>query len=124
MPLPGPGRCPLAGDSAKSVRSVSMAQLMPRRQGMKFSIEVGEHERHRIEYHFNQLLGRLIIRVNGQPVKESLRLFNEPVVEVHVFTVGDTEPAQVRIEKERGQLFGQKSRLYVNNRLVRVFEGL
>jgi len=91
---------------------------------VKFSIEVGESEKHRLEYSFNQLLGSLVIKVNGEPIKQELRLINEPVLEVHIVVVGKTEKSTVRIEKERKQLLGTKNRLYVNNRLVKVLEGI
>jgi hypothetical protein len=91
---------------------------------VKFVIEIGDAERNRLEYNFNQLLGRLVIKVNEKPVKKSVRLINEPVLEVHAFTIGDHEKSSVRIEKERKQLVGGKHRLYVNNRLVKVFNGL
>lgn len=91
---------------------------------MKFAIEIGETEKHRLEYHFNQLLGSLVIKVNEKPIKKSLRLVNEPVLEIHAFVVGNQEKSDVRIEKERKPLLGCKNRLYVNNRLVKVFSGL
>ena len=91
---------------------------------MKFAIEIGDTEKHRLEYNFNQLMGSLVIKVNDQPVKKSLRLINEPVLEVHAFVVGNHEKSAVRIEKERKQLLGCKNRLYVNNRLVKVFSGV
>ena len=91
---------------------------------MKFAIEIGETEKHRLEYHFNQLLGSLVIKVNEKPIKKSVRLLNEPVLEVHDFVVGDQEKSSVRIEKERKARIGCKNRLYINNRLVRVFSGL
>jgi hypothetical protein len=91
---------------------------------MKFTIEIGEQEKNRLEYQFNQLLGKLVIKVNEQPIKKSLRLVNEPVLEVHVFMVGRNEQSEVRIEKERKPLLGHKNRLYVNNRLLKVFEGV
>ena len=91
---------------------------------MKFAIEIGDTEKHRLEYHFNQLLGSLVIKVNERPVKKALRLINEPLLEVHDFVVGDQEKSSVRIEKERMPLVGCRNRLYVNNRLVRVFSGL
>ncbi|SRR6266404_2329207 len=88
---------------------------------MKFSIEIGENERNRLDYHFNQLLGSLLIKVNDRPIKKALRLLNEPVLEVHVVVVGKNEKSTVRIEKERKPLLGHRNRLYVNNRLLRVF---
>ncbi len=91
---------------------------------MKFTIEIGDAEKHRLEYNFNQLLGSLVIKVNEKAIKQSVRLVNEPVLEVHAFVVGDQEKSQVRIEKQRKPLLGSKSRLYVNNRLVKVFNGI
>jgi hypothetical protein len=91
---------------------------------VKFVIEIGDAEKHRLEYNFNQLLGSLVIKVNEAPVKKSMRLINEPVLEVHAFVVGDHEKSNVRIEKERKQLVGGKHRLYINNRLVKVFSGI
>jgi hypothetical protein len=91
---------------------------------VKFAIEIGDTEKHRLEYNFNQLLGSLVIKVNQKPIKKSVRLINEPVLEVHAFVVGDNEKSQVRIEKERMPLIGCRNRLYVNNRLVRVFSGI
>ena len=88
---------------------------------MKFSIEIGEKEKNLLEYHFNQLLGRLLIKVNNRTVKKALRLLNEPVLEVHVVVVGKHEKSTVRIEKERKPLLGHRNRLYVNNRLLKVF---
>jgi hypothetical protein len=91
---------------------------------VKFTIEIGESEKNRLEYNFNQLTGNLLVKINEKPVKKSRRLINEPVLEILVFEVGDTEKSTVRIEKERKQLLGSRNRLYVNNRLVKVFEGL
>jgi hypothetical protein len=91
---------------------------------MKFAIEIGDTEKHRLEYNFNQLLGSLVIKVNEKPIKRSVRLMNEPVIEVHAFVVGDQEKSNVRIEKERKPLIGCRNRLYINDRLVRVFSGL
>ena len=91
---------------------------------MRFAIEIGDTEKHRLEYNFNQLMGSLVIKVNELPIKKSVRLINEPVLEIHAFVVGNQEKSQVRIEKERKPLLGCRNRLYVNNRLVRVFSGI
>ena len=91
---------------------------------MKFTIEIGESEKNKLEYNFNQLTGNLVVKINERPVKKSRRLINEPVLEILVFEVGETEKSTVRIEKERKQLLGSRNRLYVNNRLLKVYEGL
>jgi len=87
---------------------------------MKITLEVGEKEKSRIEYQYNQLLGRLVIKINNQTVTHSVRLLNEPVLEIHVLNVGTQERHEIRIEKERRQLLGHRSRLFVNNRLCDV----
>jgi hypothetical protein len=91
---------------------------------VKYAIEIGDTEKHRLEYHFNQLLGSLVIKVNEKPIKKAVRLINEPLLEVHDFVVGDQEKSNVRIEKERLAFLGCRNRLFVNNRLVKVFSGL
>jgi hypothetical protein len=91
---------------------------------MKFSLEVGEAEKHTVEYEFNQLLGTLTIKVNNKPVKKHMRLFDEPVKELHVFVIGTQEKVAVKIEKERKLLFGQRNRVFVNDRLVKYCEGV
>lgn len=87
---------------------------------MKFIIEFGETEKHRLEYNFNQLIGRLVIKVNERPVKTAYKLVNQPLFEIHAFEVGRFEKMQVRIEQQRKQLLGHRNRVFVNNRLVKV----
>jgi hypothetical protein len=91
---------------------------------MKFKIEVGEVEKHLIEFHHNQLMGMLSIKVDKKPVVRVSRLVNEPVREVYQFAVGQMEKSEVRIEKLRRQLFGTRNSVYVGNRLIQVFEGV
>jgi len=91
---------------------------------MKFAVEVGEIEKHVVEFNFNQLYGSLLIQVDDQPIHQSTRLFNEPSREIYQFVVGEHERSMVRIEKFRKQLFGHRNCVYVENRLTRVFEGL
>ena len=91
---------------------------------MKFNLEIGEAEKHVLEFNFDQLLGQLVIKVNKQEIKRSVRLFNEPVRETHTLRVGDGEGVIVRIEKERKLLFGQKCRVFLNDRLYKYYEGV
>ena len=91
---------------------------------MKFCLEVGELERHVIEFNFNQLLGELRIFVNRREVKRNVRLFDEPLTESHTLQVGRDERINVRIEKERKLLFGQKCRVFLNDRLFKCYEGV
>src|SRR6266498_4400709 len=94
------------------------------RQTMKFNLEIGEAEKHVVEFNFDQLLGQLVIKVNKQEIKRSVRLFNEPLKETHTLTVGDGEGVIVRIERERKLLFGQKCRVFLNDRLYKYYEGV
>ena len=91
---------------------------------MKFKIEVGDIEKHLIEFNHNQLMGCLLIKVDQQPVVRQSRLLNEPVREVYEFAVGQMEKSAVRIEKLRNQLLGSRNSVYVDNRLVRIFKGI
>ena len=91
---------------------------------MKFNLEIGEAEKHMVEFNFDQLLGQLVIKVNKQEIKRSVRLFNEPVKETHTLQVGDGEGVIVRIERERKLLFGQKCRVFLNDRLYKYYEGV
>ena len=53
----------------------------------------------------------------------NIRLFNEPVWETHQVQVKEAEQLTVRFEKERRQLFGQKYRVFLNERLYKFFQG-
>ncbi len=91
---------------------------------MKFNLEIGEAEKHMVEFNFDQLLGQLVIMVNKLEVKRSVRLFNEPLKETHTLLVGSGEGVIVRIERERKLLFGQKCRVFLNGRLYKYYEGV
>ena len=90
---------------------------------MRFSLQVGNTDKHLVEFNFNQLYGTLVIRVDSRPVFESKRIFNEPVREVYHFVIDGAEKADVRIEKRRKPLFGHHNSVYVNDRLTRVVDG-
>ena len=73
---------------------------------------------------FNQLLGKSVMRVDGQEVFRKARWFSEPLVDRYSFEVGQFEPVRVRIEKERKLLFGSKYRVYIDDRLTRLYQGI
>ena len=91
---------------------------------MKFCIEIGEVEKHTIEFNFNQLLGRLSIKVDSKEVKKHDWLLNEPLAETYDFSVGTRENLAVRIEKHRKPLFGNRCRVFLNQRLMKVQDGV
>ena len=90
---------------------------------MKFKIEVGEIEKHQVEFTYNQLAGRVTIKVDEKIIRNSVRLLNEPAHEVYQFVVGQMVRTEVRIEKWRKQLFGSRNCFYVDGRLVDVVIG-
>ena len=91
---------------------------------MKFSIDLGDNEKHTFEFNFNQLLGRSIVKVNGEVVYRKARWFSEPLVDKYDFEVGQFERVRVRIEKMRKRLFASKYCVYVDNRLARLYQGV
>ena len=91
---------------------------------MRFALEIGETEKNRLEFQFNQLLGSTVIKVNDKQIKKTIRLFSEPLEERHELEVGTNERHTVFIEKQRKKLFGQKYLVYVNQRLVKLFHGV
>lgn len=91
---------------------------------MKFSIELGNHEKHVIEFTFNQLLGQSLVRIDTREVVRKKRWFSEPLVDRFDFQVGQFEPVRVRIEKERKLIFASKYRVYIDNRLTQLYQGI
>lgn len=91
---------------------------------MKFVVEVGDVLKRKVEFSFNQLLGRTVIRADGREIKRSVRLFSEPVQENHVVSFGDTERIELRIEKKRKPLLGARYLVYINDRLSRCLHGV
>jgi len=89
---------------------------------MKFTIEVGEVEKHTVEYEFNPLLGLLVVRVDQQQVSKHFRLVNEPMRESQEFIIGDREKHHVRFDKERTSTFTHRNSVFVNNRLLKVVQ--
>lgn len=95
---------------------------------MDFSLEIGETEKHLLEFHFNQTVGDLLIKVDGHPVVKDFRMFSLGLVKTYAFEVPGKEPLSVKIEKRRPLLLAgfrpQKYRVFVNNRLVKSYEGM
>jgi hypothetical protein len=73
---------------------------------LDFEFEVGENERHNVGFQFDQLWGPLKISVDGKPVIRKLGMFSFRRTSGYEFSVGSSEPHQVRIEKTRKALVG------------------
>jgi hypothetical protein len=73
---------------------------------LDFEFEVGENERHNVAFQFDQLWGPLKISVDGKPVIRKLGIFSLRRTRGYEFSVGSSEPHQVRIEKTRKAVAG------------------
>jgi hypothetical protein len=73
---------------------------------LDFDFEVGESERHNVAFRFDQLWGPLEISVDGKRVVKKLAIFSFKRTGRYEFTVGSSEPHEVRIEKSRKALLG------------------
>jgi len=91
---------------------------------MKLNLTLGEMENNLLEYSFNQLFGTSIIKVNREVVLKKTRWFSEPLQQIHEVEVGTDEICHVRIETDRKLLVGHRCRVFVNQRLTRVCDGI
>jgi hypothetical protein len=86
----------------------------------EFEFEVGESERHSVAFRFDQLWGPLKICVDGKPVIKKFEMFTLRPTRRYEFSVGSSEPHEVRIEKSRKALVGgfqaQECVTYVDGR--------
>jgi hypothetical protein len=89
-----------------------------------FAFEVGDAERHRVQFHWGQLFGRVRITVdNVEVMQESKALsLGSRQVRKFEFSVGETEPHAVLIEKTRKRFLGgarhQACRAFVDGELI------
>ena len=87
-----------------------------------FRFEVGERERHTIEYHFNQSSGFGHISVDGAVVKRTFEMFSVATTKRRTFTVGTAEVHEVVIERVRKRMMGgfrpQACHIYVDDHLI------
>jgi hypothetical protein len=98
--------------------------LLNDKPAMTIAFEVGESIKERIEYSFNQLMGRTVLRVNGREEIRKTRWFSEPVVDTLELELSDVEKLRVKIEKRRKLLFASQYRVYVNNHLTNCYMGV
>ena len=93
---------------------------------MRFTVEIGEAEKHTLGFRFNQMTGRVEIAIDGTVVKRDLIIFSIKQVRAYPIEVG-TDKIPLRIEQERRllfpALFPHEYRVYVRGALVRYFRG-
>jgi hypothetical protein len=94
---------------------------------MQFSFLVGVHEQHQVDFSFDQFIGNLEIRVDGQPLVKDFRMLSLRLTKRYEFTVGTQEQHHVAIEKKRklflAGLRPQQYRVYVDRQLMQTYEG-
>ena len=88
---------------------------------------VGVNEKHRVDFSFDQFIGNLEIRVDGQPAVKDFRMFSVSLTKRYEFTVGDEEKHHIIIEKKRklflAGLRPQQYRIFIDGQLVQTHEG-
>ena len=94
---------------------------------MQFSFIVGAHEKHQVDFSFDQFIGNLEIKVDGQRVVKDFRMLSLFLTKRYEFTVGAQERHQVAIEKKRKLFLAgfrpQKYRILIDGQLVQTYEG-
>ena len=94
---------------------------------MHFTFDVGFHEQHRVDFSFDQFVGNLEIKVDGEPLVKDFRMFSLRLTKRYEFTVGHNEQHQVAIEKKRklflAGLRPQQYKVFIDGRLVQTYEG-
>ena len=94
---------------------------------MKFSFLVGVQEQHQIDFSFDQFIGNLEIRVDGQPLVKDFRMLSLKLTKRYEFTVGTQEQHQIAIEKKRKLILAgfrtQQYRIFIDGQLVQTYEG-
>jgi len=94
---------------------------------MQFSFRVGNQEQHQVDFSFDQFVGNLEIRVDGQVAVKDFRMFSLGLTKRYEFIVGTEEPHTVAIEKKRklflAGLRPQRYRVFIDRQLVQTYEG-
>jgi hypothetical protein len=94
---------------------------------MQFSFTVGINEQHRVDFSFNQMIGNLEIKVDGQTAISDFRFASLSLTKRYDLMVGINEKHHVAIEKERklflAGLRPMKYRIFIDAQLVQTYEG-
>jgi len=94
---------------------------------MQFSFEVGEQERHRVDFSLNWFWGNVAISVDGKVVQTDQRIASITLIKRYELSVGDKEEHDVVIEMERKLLLAafraRKYRIFVDGKLIAEHEG-
>jgi len=94
---------------------------------MQFSFTVGVNEPHQIDFSFDQVIGNLEIKVDGQTAIKDFRFASLKLTKRYELMVGVNEKHHVAIEKRRklflAGLRPQQYRIFIDGHLVQTYEG-
>jgi hypothetical protein len=94
---------------------------------MQFSFTVGVNEQHRVDFSFDQFIGNLEIKVDGQTAVKDFRLASLKLTKRYDLVVGINEKHHVTIDKTRKLFLAgirpQQYRVFIDGRLVQTYEG-
>ena len=95
---------------------------------MQFSFIVGTNETHQVDFSFDQMIGNLEIRVDGQPALKDFRMFSLSLTKRYELTVGNQERHQIVIEKKRKLFLAgmrpSRYRIFIDGKLANTYEGM
>lgn len=94
---------------------------------MQFSFIVGVNEKHQVDFSFDQFVGNLEIRVDGQPAVKDFRMLSLKLTKRYELMVGVDEKHHIAIEKRRklflAGLRPQTYRIFIDGKLAQTYEG-
>jgi hypothetical protein len=94
---------------------------------MNFSFTVGQQEQHQVDFSFDQFIGNLEIKVDGQTAIKDFRIASLKLTKRYDFIVGVNEKHHVVIEKKRklflAGLRPQQYRVLIDGQLVQTYAG-
>ena len=94
---------------------------------MQFSFTVGVHEQHRVDFSFDQFIGNLEIKVDGQTAIKDFRIFSLKLTKRYELVVGVNEKHHVAIEKRRKLFLAgirpQQYRVFIDGALMQTYHG-
>ncbi|MDB6028409.1 MAG: hypothetical protein JWM68_4632 [Verrucomicrobiales bacterium] len=88
---------------------------------MKFSLEIGDVEKHRVDCETNPFWAMCIIKVDDVEKAKVRHVFFGPRCESHSFEVGKAERLHVTVENIRRLFARETHRVFVNGRLIKCF---
>jgi hypothetical protein len=89
---------------------------------MDFSFTVGTPDRHHVQFHYNQALGTIRIKVDDDLIVKDLRIAEASLTKEYKFSVGEAETHDVMVSITRRRIFGgvrkQMYRVFVDGHLT------